>query len=128
MKRLGWFRTLRISSCANGKERVNVDGDSTIVPEVISVELPMSRATIAEAMGAHATAAVAVGALALGGLALGFCVIGRLIIREMIVKQVKLGHLKIDQLDVQDLRVGKLTVLEEQRSGRGPDNFQSGHL
>jgi hypothetical protein len=123
MKRVGWLRIL--SSCANGKERVNIDG-VTIVPRVVSAEAQVSRAMFAEAIGARAMAAVAVGALAIGGLAAGFIVIGRLIIRQMLVKRIQLGHLKIDQLDVRDLRVSKLTVLEEQRPGGGSESLPGG--
>jgi hypothetical protein len=38
----------------------------------------------------------------------------------MLVKQVHLRRLKVDQLDVEDLRVGKLTVVEEQRPPGSP--------
>jgi hypothetical protein len=116
MKPLGWRPLLGTSSCTKDKAQSNLGGFA-LVGRIVDV--PRSRAAIAEATGASATAALAVSALAIAGLAVGFFVIGRLIIREMLVKQAHLRHLKIDQLDVEDLRVGKLTVVEEERGDSG---------
>jgi hypothetical protein len=116
MKRLGRLRTLWITPCANGKERVVFDG-LTVGRRLIGAEALGSRATVAEATGA-----VALAVLALGGLAVGFLAIGRLIVRQILVKEVHLRHLKIDQLEVEDLRVGKLTMEQEKRSLGTPEH------